>query len=67
MGNLAKYKATMKYEKKAIRQFLFKFHKVNDAEVIAKLEQQESKNNYVRQLILADIAREKAEKEKEKL
>lgn len=57
----AKLRATKKYEKANIRQFLLKFHKTHDAEIIEKLESQDSKNNYIRQLILHDLEREKKE------
>ena len=57
----AKLRATKKYEKANIRQFILKFHKTHDAEIIEKLESQDSKNNYIRQLILHDLEREKKE------
>lgn len=55
----AKLRATKKYEKANIRQFLLKFHKVHDVEIIEKLDSLDSKNNYIRQLILQDLEREK--------
>ena len=57
----AKLSATKKYEKANIRQFLLKFHKTHDAEIIEKLDSLDSKNNYIRQLILQDLEREKKE------
>lgn len=57
----ARLRATKKYEKANIRQYLLKFHKTHDAEIIEKLDSQESKNNYIRQLILQDLEREKKE------
>lgn len=57
----AKMRANSKYEKKHIRQILLKFHKTYDAAIIEKLDSVPSKNNYVRQLILKDLEREKKE------
>lgn len=57
----AKMRANSKYEKKHIRQILLKFHKTYDEAIIEKLDSVPSKNNYVRQLILQDLEREKKE------
>ena len=57
----AKMRANKKYEKAHIRQILLKFHKTHDAAIIEKLDSLDSKNNYVRQLILKDLEREKKE------
>ena len=57
----AKMRANKKYEKAHIRQILLKFHKTHEAEIIEKLDSVPSKNNYVRQLILQDLEREKKE------
>nr|DAZ04855.1 MAG TPA: hypothetical protein [Caudoviricetes sp.] len=60
----AKMRANSKYEKKHIRQILLKFHKTYDVAIIEKLDSVPSKNNYVRQLILQDLEREKKEASK---
>ena len=57
----AKLRATKKYEKANIRKILLKFHKTHEAEIIEKLDSVPSKNNYIRQLILQDLEREKKE------
>lgn len=57
----AKLRATKKYEKANIRQILLKFHKTHEAEIIEKIDSVPSKNNYIRQLILQDLEREKKE------
>ena len=57
-------RATKKYEKANIRQILLKFHKTHEAEIIEKLDSVPSKNNYIRQLILQDLEREKKEASK---
>lgn len=58
----AKLRANKKYEKANIRQILLKFHKTHDAAIIEKLDSLDSsKNNYIRQLILQDLEREKKE------
>lgn len=60
-ASAAKLRATKKYEKANIRQILLKFHKTHEAEIIEKLDSVPSKNNYIRQLILKDLEREKKE------
>lgn len=57
----ARLRATKKYEKERVRQILLKFHKIHDAAIIEKLDSVDSKTNYVRKLILADLEREKKE------
>ena len=59
----AKMRANSTYEKKHIRQFLLKFHKSYDGAIIEKLDSVPSKNNYVRQLILKDLEKEKKEQQ----
>ncbi len=63
-ASAAKLRATKKYEKANIRQILLKFHKTHEAEIIEKLDSVPSKNNYIRQLILKDLEREKKEASK---
>jgi len=57
----ARLRATKKYEKERVRQILLKFHKIHDEAIIEKLDSLDSKTNYVRQLILQDLEREKKE------
>lgn len=63
-ASAARLRATKKYEKERVRQILLKFHKIHDAAIIEKLDSVDSKTNYVRQLILADLEREKKEANK---
>ncbi len=51
----AKNKQNIEYKKRAQKPYMIRFHKVNDADVIAQLERQENKTDYIRQLIRADI------------
>lgn len=60
-ASAAHLRASKKYEKANIRQILLKFHKTHEAEIIEKLDSVPSKNNYIRQLILKDLEREKKE------
>lgn len=60
-ASAAHLRANKKYEKANIRQILLKFHKTHDAAIIEKLDSLDSKNDYVRQLILQDLEREKKE------
>ncbi len=43
------------YVKENYKQVLFRFHKIEDAEVIEKLDRVRNKTDYVRELILKDI------------
>ncbi len=43
------------YKKRSQTAFTLRFHNENDAEVIRKLQEQDNKIDYVRQLILKDI------------
>lgn len=38
------------------KRYNFKFHCTKDSEIIARLDAQENKQNYIRSLILSDIA-----------
>ena len=54
----AKNRITSRYHKRAMKAFSFRFHKVNDKAVIAKLRSVDNKNDYIRQLIIKDIKEE---------
>lgn len=45
-----------RYDKIHMKQFLLKYHIVNDSDIISKLETVPSKQDYIRQLIRKDIA-----------
>ena len=49
-----------KYVKENIRQFMFKLNKQYDQEMIDFLDSQASKNDYIKQLIKADMEKQKA-------
>lgn len=55
MSNEARNRAQAKYDKAHTIQFKVKFNLDTDAEVIAHLQAQENKQNYIRQLIKADM------------
>nr|DAJ98156.1 MAG TPA: hypothetical protein [Caudoviricetes sp.] len=59
MQNEALKRAQEKYLKK-IKHFHLTYHIDNDADIIAVLEAQKSKNNYIRKLIREDIQRKGA-------
>ncbi len=44
-----------RYKKKTQKNFLLTYHKVYDADVIDMIEKHESKSDYIRQLVRADI------------
>ena len=50
-------RATAKYQKEKMRTIGVKFHLINDADVLAKLDDVPSKMGYIRQLIRDDIKR----------
>jgi len=48
--------STIRYQKKAMRAYSFRFHKVNDAKIITQLDAVDNRSDYLRQLILKDIS-----------
>lgn len=46
-----------RYDKAHMKQFLLKFHLVNDADVIEKLSSVPNMQGYIRQLVREDLAR----------
>lgn len=57
----AKLRAQTKYEKKNVSQVCLKYVTKNNQEILDKLNSVPSKADYVRQLILQDLEREKKE------
>lgn len=55
--NKAEY--DLKFDKKNCTKFGLKFNNINDKEIIEKLHSIGNKNDYIRQLILADIQKTK--------
>lgn len=55
----ANLRAIKKYQEKNIKQFKFGFNKTHDADVIEKLENTTNKLGYIKELIRADIAKQK--------
>lgn len=52
----AQARATAKYQKNNTRMFTIRLNLNTDTDIIEKLEQVESKQGYIKQLIRADIA-----------
>ena len=48
--------STIRYQKKAMRAYSFRFHKVNDAKIITQLDAVDNRSDYLRKLILKDIS-----------
>ena len=57
------YEKAVADDKVSYRSFSFKFHRMNDQQVIDQLIKQENKSEYIRNLILQDIERQKRSKE----
>lgn len=57
----ARLRAQIKYEKKNVSQICLKYVTKNNREILEKLNSVPSKADYVRQLILQDLEREKKE------
>lgn len=57
----ARLRAQTKYEKKNVSQVCLKYVTKNNQEILDKLNSVPSKADYVRQLILQDLEREKKE------
>ena len=60
----ARLRVTIKYEKKNVSQICLKYVTKNNKEILDKLNSVPSKADYVRQLILQDLEREKKEANK---
>lgn len=60
----AQLRAQLKYEKKSVSQVCLKYVTKNNQEILDKLNSVPSKADYVRQLILQDLEREKKEANK---
>ena len=52
----AQLKATAKYQKANTKSYVIRLNLNTDTDIIEKLEQVESKQGYIKQLIRADIA-----------
>lgn len=52
-------KKKAEYNNKAFAHFHIKFHRVSDEVVIQHLQKQINKNDYIRQLVIADMEKEK--------
>lgn len=52
-------KSVQKSDLKIYYRLLTRFHKINDNEIIEHLEKQESKNRYIKELIIADMQKDK--------
>lgn len=53
--NRTGYAAQAKYEKEKTTTVLIRLHIINDADIIERLINAESKNGYIKQLIRSDI------------
>ena len=51
----AEKRAQAKYNARAMRYYSLKLHKVNDADIIAALDEAESVQGYIKRVIRADI------------
>lgn len=51
----AEKRAQAKYNARAMRYYSLKLHKVNDADIIAALDEAESVQGYIKRAIRADI------------
>lgn len=52
----AQIRAQERYRRAATRQYNFKLHKQNDADIIARLEAEENKNGFIKRAMRAYIA-----------
>lgn len=56
----ARNRSDRKYKAHAQKAFTIRYHKVNDSAIIAKLKSVPNKVDYIRQLIIQDIQKERA-------
>ena len=64
MASEAQKRATLKYDAKNTKQYHLKLNLRKDAKIIARLEQQESMQGYIKALIDLDIKKNILESEK---
>jgi hypothetical protein len=57
MYSKAQNEASKKYRQKAIKQINFQLNRETDASVIEWMDKQGNKNDYLRSLVLADMAK----------
>ena len=57
MGTDAQKRASLKWEAENTVQIKLKLHRVNDADILARLEASGNKQGYIKELIRADIAK----------
>lgn len=50
-------KATAKYKKENLKTIPFQINKITEANLLAWLEKQDNRQGYIKQLILADMAK----------
>ena len=62
MSSEAQVRASMKYNSANTVQIKFAFNKKTDADVLEKLNSVPNKQGYIKELVRADIMREKGEK-----
>lgn len=53
------YEATERWQKENLRRVVVKLHKVNDADVIERIDAEVSIQGYIKRLVREDIARSK--------
>ena len=57
MGTDAQKRASLKWEAENTVQIKLKLHRVNDADILARLEASGNKQGYIKELIRADMER----------
>ena len=60
------YPSSAKYEREKLLRVMTKFHRVKEADLVEKMEQQENKSGYLKRLVREDIQRERDAQGKEK-
>ena len=57
MAYASQRRATAKYDKTHTKQYKFKFNIKTDADIIARLDEVDNKQRYIKRLIRQDIAK----------
>ena len=52
-------KAVLKYDNKTYKKITFRFHREKDKNILDHIDKQENKNQYIKDLILADMEKGK--------
>ena len=60
------YPSSAKYEREKLLRVMVKFHREHEAELVERMEQQENRAGYLKELVRRDLEADKENKEGER-